>query len=161
MKYLEAPNILPTYEPAKSIFLAGSITGAENWQETVTKRLLPHYHIFNPRREYFDVHDKSVEKEQITWEYQHLNIANNLLFWFSYETLAPITLFEYGFYLNKYLQYPLTRFHELGQIFIGIHPEYKRKNDVLIQTRLRSPKIADSIVFDLDELIQKTIDLRH
>lgn len=150
MRYIEAPN-MPVINGdiydvcsfySKSIFLAGSITGAENWQLKAAEKLIHHYNVFNPRRKNYDVMDPALE-EQITWEFKQLRECRNILFWFSWETNAPITLFEYSKELmrNK-------------NLFIGIHPDYKRKNDVLIQTKLERPDLAKSIVFSLDELIE-------
>ena len=38
---------------------------------------------------------------QINWEYLALRKASYISFWFAAETLAPITLFEYGYHLAK------------------------------------------------------------
>ena len=144
--YLEAPNTLEEKDynnGCQSVFLGGSITGANDWQKSVAEKLLPHYHVFNPHRENFDVNNPEDEELQITWEYEHLNKAHKILFWFSFETFAPITLFELGAFYNR------------RQIFIGIHPEYKRKNVVVIQMKLRG--ITD-ICYDLDTLVQNVVE---
>jgi hypothetical protein len=41
-------------------------------------------------------------------------------------------------------------------IFIGIHPDYKRKEDVEIQVRLMRPEI--SVVYDLESLSSQVKD---
>lgn len=149
-QYVVAPNREPNDFPAaqeqkNSIFLAGSITGAGNWQTDTANKLRSRFHVFNPRRDNFNVSDPKVEREQITWEFSYLNYCRNILFWFAPETLAPITLFELGTVLE-------LGFRGEKNIFIGIHPDYKRKNDVLIQTELRAPNLLKNIVFDIDEL---------
>lgn len=150
MKYYEAPNPIPDLydrDRIKSIFLAGSITGAVNWQKEMVNIIFPYYHIFNPRRSNFDVTDSNMEKEQITWEFNALRYCPTVLFYFSSETLAPITLFEYGKMLLSH-----------KNLFVCVHPDYKRKNDVLIQTALVDQKLADRICFDLYTLADQVID---
>ena len=154
MKYYEAPNT-PNFNewvdcPSRtSLFLAGSITGAWNWQNKVTEKLSPYYNIFNPRRENYDSLIDGQERIQIKWEWQMLNHCENLLFYFSNETLAPITLFEYGKFLENTKK----------KIYVCIHPEYKRKNDVLIQTELSNRDILTRTYNDLDFTINKLIDV--
>jgi hypothetical protein len=142
--YLEAPNYANKF-PNNSIFLAGSITGAWNWQEKVAKKLLPFYSVINPRRENFNALDRRQEEIQITWEHHYLSVCKNILFYFSHETLAPITLLELGAILESAKHLPFSR-----NVYICIHPEYKRKNYVIIQTRLRNNKYSKYIFDDLD-----------
>lgn len=129
----EIPLHLPLEYFKDNLFLAGSISGAEDWHKKVISykdgALLEHYNIFNPRRKHFDVSDLKMEEDQISWEFQMINqYCKNILFWFSWETVAPITLYEYGRVLANYRHY--------NNIFVGVHPDYKRKRDVEIQTRL-------------------------
>jgi hypothetical protein len=152
MKYIEAPNQIKIEEPEKSIFLAGSITGAWNWQEEIMRKLIGTLNVVNPRREIFNVFDKNVEKEQISWEFHKLREVKNVLFWFSHETLAPITLFEYGSALERYLKGDLTN------IFVGIHPDYQRKNDVIIQTELNAPELLKNFTSSIDDLSKIILD---
>lgn len=129
----EFPSDTKSWNPSNNLFLAGSISSAEDWHQKAIEyfdgSLLKYYNIFNPRRKDFDVNDRDMEEQQICWEFQMINkYCKNILFWFSYETVAPITLYEYGRVLANYKNY--------DRIFVGIHPEYKRKRDVEIQTRL-------------------------
>lgn len=130
MKVISAPT--PFCEP--TLFLGGSISGAWNWQQYAIDRLsgldVP-LTVFNPRRENFDISDQTMERQQIEWEFRHLRMADALLFWFSGETLAPITLFELG-------RHSIIAGRPL---FIGIDPNYKRKRDVEIQMSLINPQI--------------------
>jgi len=125
-----------------TLFLAGSISNAADWQTYTEERLSKCLHTVNPRRDNFDKSDPSMEREQITWEYEHLEYSGILPFYFSHETVAPITLFEYGCYLETD-----------KEIYVAIHPDYPRKNDVIIQTELRHPFLAKKIRFDLDDSI--------
>lgn len=129
--YLEAPNRSDKIRYKQALFLAGSITGAYDWQSYAAKKLSM-YDVVNPRRANYSTIDPAVEREQITWEFDHLKRCGNILFWFSHETLAPITLFEYGSMLRKIVE----RYDDVQRIFVGVHPDYKRKNDVIIQTEL-------------------------
>jgi|SRR5882724_2407287 len=152
--YLEAPNRLDRYSSidlSRTIFLAGSITGAWDWQKEAADILLPHFNIFNPRRDNFDTSDKNAERIQITWEYQHLDLAEITLFYFAPETLAPITLLEYGKQLLK------SKYAPFRKTYVTIHPDYKRKNDVLIQTQLENPTILKNCYENLHEMYQAII----
>ena len=154
---LQAPIYLPNYHQldlARTIFLGGSISGAANWQTEATKLLLPHFHIFNPRRDHYEKLDPAVEREQITWEFQHLNLAEIALFYFSHETVAPITLFEYGKQLIK------MRYAPFRKTYVCIHPNYARKNDVLIQTQLEQPELVKCIFDDLPTMCAAIIKER-
>lgn len=129
----EFPLDVESLKPSNNLFLAGSISSAEDWQTKVIQynhgELFKYYNIFNPRRKDFDVNDRDMEEQQICWEFQMINkYCKNILFWFSYETVAPITLYEYGRVLSHYYNY--------DRVYVGIHPDYKRKRDVEIQTKL-------------------------
>jgi len=152
--YLEAPHYLGDKKIdnwQKTVFLAGSITGAENWQNRAASKLIDHFNIFNPRRADFDTSNKKEERAQIIWEWTLLNIAEIVLFYFSHETLAPISLFELGALLEQ------QKTHSYKKLYICIHPEYKRKNDVIIQTELRNTQFARNIKFNLDETLNLII----
>lgn len=153
MKYIEAPNYdihIATLDPETCLFLGGSISNARDWQADILKMkfadytLLDRYNVFNPRRKAFDISDPKAEQEQILWEHHCINhLCRNLIFWFSSETVAPITLFEYGKALKT---------HDHSKIFVGVDPAYPRKNDIIIQTRLENPDLEDRIVHDLYDL---------
>ena len=112
--------------------------------------------VFNPRRANFPIHDPTAANAQITWEYQHLRKAHNILFWFPCETLCPIVLYELGFQLGRALAHPPLHAYELPKLFIGVHPEYQRRQDVEIQAKLA--EIESPIAYSLDELAQNVVD---
>lgn len=149
--YIEAPNYLKTSDfENKAIFLGGSITGAYDWQARAAQRLVEAgFQVFNPRRRGYDKLIEGIEDEQIEWEYLHLEATLIHLYWFSHETLAPITLFELGCYLHSTL-------HDKKKLYVGTHPNYQRKNDVRIQIGLRTR--GNVPIFDnLDAMIDKII----
>jgi DNA mismatch repair protein MutH len=123
-----------------SIFLAGGISGCSDWQAEIVAQLadMPIV-LLNPRRAHFPMHDPAAAEAQITWEHEHLRRALAVLFWFPCETLCPITLYELGAWsmTNK-------------PLFVGMHPDYQRRQDVEIQTRLVRPDV--DIVCSLEAL---------
>lgn len=154
MFYFEAPNQIALCQIKdwdRAVFLGGSITGAANWQNAAKTLLQDKFHILNPRRENFDVTDPENERTQITWEYKMLEAAGIILFYFSWETMAPITLFELGKCLRA------AKYQSWKKIYICVHPEYKRRNDVLIQTELESFEVGKKIRFDLVETCEMII----
>ena len=133
----------------KQIFLAGSITGAWNWHDEaikmMQKEISDEYILFNPRRNDWDENASEDDiADQIRWEeYRIFTLANRVMFWFSHETLAPITLFELGTLLPK-----------STKLFVGVDPEYKRKLDVEIQVQIKRPflRVFNSLVDTVDAL---------
>ena len=148
MRYIEFPEIYNgSNEP--SIFLAGGITDCPDWQEEVVEMLAESTDVdlvlLNPRSKYFPihVHDPNASFGQIKWEFDHLRKASAILFWFPCETLCPIVLYQLGSWSmagNK-------------PIFVGVHPNYKRRQDVEIQTSLILPHIK--IVSSLEKLVEQ------
>jgi hypothetical protein len=76
-------------------------------------------------------------KNRLHGEYEHLQNADIIIFWFSRGSLNPIVLYELGKWGNSTNE----------QIIIGIDPEYERANDIKIQTMLARPDvfICDSL----------------
>ena len=152
MKYVEAFSLehpayyrsgpLGNIQPGEiSLFLGGGITGCRDWQAEIVEKLKDtDLVLLNPRRKHWPMNDPSASKNQIEWEYEHLQTASMIMFWFSPETLCPITLFEYGKWIvsNK-------------PLFIGCDPEYKRLEDVKTQTRLERP--YQKVFTDLDSVV--------
>jgi hypothetical protein len=135
---VEAPEVTRR----RGLFLGGGISGTANWQTEAISRLqdLPIV-IYNPRRANFDLADPSMTIEQIEWEYRHLRLADDVLFYFPETSICPITLFELGAQLMI-----------AGKcIFVGMHPDYPRRVDVEVQTRLIRPDIQ--ITYGLDALM--------
>ncbi len=139
MNYVEAPD---TYDGSgRSVFLAGGITGCPDWQSEVVNFLKGSaITLFNPRRTNFPIHDPSASEFQIKWEYDHLRKASAILFWFPCETLCPIVLYELGAWsmTNK-------------PIFVGVHPEYQRRQDVELQIKFVRPDVK--VVYSIPDLV--------
>jgi hypothetical protein len=133
MSIIQAPEKLEV--EGISCFLAGGISHCSLWQDTIIEVLENHcqkqsrsWTLLNPRREDFPANYSAAAREQIEWEFCALQKADALLFWFPMETLCPITLFELGRWIAG--DKPL---------FIGTDPEYRRRFDVEVQTRLVHP----------------------
>lgn len=142
--YLEAPNYLEDYSAVPhSVFLAGSISNCWDWQSEVSPKLLGEdITVFNPRRREFDMTDPDQSEDQISWEFAHLEYAKDIIFWFSHETVAPISLFELGKHYNK-------------TSVVGIDPKYPRQLDLEVQLRLMN--MHYKIVYSLDDLVKKAL----
>jgi len=87
--------------------------------------------IYNPRRNNFDINNPKVSEEQIKWEHKYLHDSNIIVFYFAQETLCPITLFELGAALERNIY---TTYKQ--DIIVYCEPEYSRKFDVELQTKL-------------------------
>lgn len=144
---IEAPERVGFKEGTTLIFLAGGITNCPDWQQEMIQLLLERADLIllNPRRVEFPIHDPEAAEEQIKWEHDHLRLAHAVLFWFPWQTLCPIVLYELG-------AWSMTD----KPLFIGVHPDYARHRDVEIQTDLARPDVE--IVYSLDELAKKVID---
>lgn len=139
MKYRECPEGIQAGD-RNTLFLAWGITWCPDWQSQIVQILSDtSLTLINPRRKNFDVHNKTMEQEQIIWEHENLEQSEMISFWFPQETLCPITLFELGKYLRT-----------SKKIFIGIDPEYRRRRDLEIQVPLIRPDI--SFCYSLEEL---------
>lgn len=132
--YIEAPDwtLFKQLNPSgKSIFLAGGITGCPDWQQEMRTLLQDtNLTLLNPRRKDFPIDDPTAVEGQIKWEYNHLRAASAILFWFPKETICPIVLYELG-------AWSMTD----KPIFVGVHPKYSRRQDVIIQTLLYRPEV--------------------
>jgi len=145
-QYIEAIDMVPPIYK-NSIFLAGGISGCDNWQLKAVDAFkdLP-ITIINPRRDGFDVGNMLNSVDQIKWEHKYLSESNYIMFWFPDATLCPITLYELGKCLtvNKLSNGALN-------LYIGCAPAYKRVFDVEIQSMLMG--YHRPIFKDLDSLL--------
>ena len=103
MRVIKAPN---DYSACSRpwLFLSGSIEmgAAEKWQERCEK-LLVHSPgtILNPRRDDWDstwvqTADNPQFREQVLWELEAMDKADEILLYFDPKSSAPITLLEFG-----------------------------------------------------------------
>lgn len=149
MRYIECPeNLVVTNIDEEVMFMAGGITNCPNWQQDYRSLLegVKGLVVLNPRRANFDTRKTGESEFQIEWEHRHLMRSDVVSFWFPMETLCPITLFELG----KISATPKFK------IFVGTHPDYQRKFDVIHQLALVRPEVT--VVHSLEELSQQVID---
>lgn len=146
------------FDKRPSLFLAGGITGCDDWQNEAIGLIEDEFPrnggnweinakdivVYNPRREDWDVNDPNASDEQIEWEFHHLNTATHILFWFPSESLCPITLYELGAY-TKHGSWPT----------VGTMPSYPRRFDVVKQTELRGGIVHDA----LDTTVKSAVTL--
>lgn len=143
-----APELIPaTTDDAADgpqLFLAGGITNVADWQETAVATLsgCPGT-LYNPRRVAYDHLNPALAVEQIKWEYDALDRADAILFWFADGgSPQPITLFELGSWART--DKPL---------FVGVHPDYVRAIDVHTQLGLLRPGLV--IEDTLDDVLER------
>ena len=140
---IKCPDIWNKKDDSHALFLGGGISSCPIWQEEMTELLKPtNLILLNPRRDKFDMNDPKATEYQIKWEYEHLQKATARMFWFCHETLCPITLFELGKWCQKG-----------DPLFVGAHPEYKRKIDLHVQLGLITP--AHVVSSSLKELAER------
>lgn len=163
--YVEAPNPLPYpgNSNKRSVFLAGGITDCPDWQFGASILLdLVGYDVFNPRRMNFPIDDPNAAEEQITWEFNALNLAYAIIFWFPEEEIQPIALFELGRWTQPGLFNHVTeRSSKMYKpVAIGVDPSYERRQDVEIQVSLARPNLVvhykiDDVIADIDSQVKK------
>lgn len=130
------------------VFLAGGITDCPLWQDEIVEKFNgSDLFLANPRRkEWPENHPDptAFEREQVTWEYNHLLRSNGILFWFPKETVCPITLFELGSWANR-----------PKKLFIGIEPGYSKEGTVRVQIDLE--RVGQKIHNNLDDLVDDVL----
>lgn len=171
MKVLISPARLDVSEIDASctyVFLAGGITKCWDWQdrcceliqeiasikEINTDKLI----LFNPRRLSFDTADKTASDEQITWEYDYLNLCDIFSMYFcESDSVQPICLYELGHYIPGIVsQY--SDYHEaLQHIVITAESKYARCYDVEKQLELDLGTKEKRMIFDKNEYSEEAI----
>lgn len=148
MIYIECPNVpAPNNPDYKSLFMAGGITNCPNWQMELAALLQNvDLTVLNPRRQNFPSKEENpnIDQEQISWEYTYISAADGISFWFTDATVQPITLFELG-------KASVTK----PNLFVGVDPNYMRREDVEIQLSLERPSVQ--IVYSLPDLASQVI----
>jgi hypothetical protein len=146
MRLITAPDktiiLKRRFEAKEYVFVAGGISNCHDWQAEFIKHFEnegDYLTLINPRRYDFDITNPSMSEEQIEWEYKRIQESEIMVFWFPHETLCPITLYELG-----------AAVHSNKVLFVGCHPEYKRKFDVVKQLSLVRPEIK--VCFSVDDL---------
>jgi hypothetical protein len=137
-------------------FLAGGITNCAEWQDAVLDLLKDeddHLIIFNPRRKNFPINDPSASLEQIQWEFDYLEECNIFSMYFDGPTKSdqPICFYELGRNIERMKQ----RFPNdwSKRIIISVNSNFKRVDDVIIQTMLATQgNIIVNVSDDFNEL---------
>lgn len=129
MKVITAPT---ARIPMSDMFLGGGISNCPDWQAEVISALADtDIFLLNPRRNGYLETDGTAAKQQVEWEYKALRSATSVMFWFPEETLCPITLYELGVFSEK----------RNVRLFVGTHPNYARRFDVVTQMGLTRPRL--------------------
>ena len=119
-----------------SVFLAGGITNCPNWQKEVIEGLSnTNLTVLNPRRDLFPIHDPNASEEQIKWEFEALEKCDIFSMYFAdADSDQPICMYELGRNIARMqMRFPNSW---IRRIIITADPEYRRFEDVLIQTKL-------------------------
>lgn len=149
---IKAPGILPSAilkNPAiVKIFTAGSIEmgKAEKWQDKLVRlfEYSDHVLFLNPRRDDWDsswIQDPTPGTkfhEQVSWELDHIELSDIVVFYFDPKTQSPITLLELG--------------HCLGAdktVIVCCPDGYFRKGNVVITCKRHGIEVLNTI----DELV--------
>lgn len=149
MQVLEAPQAYDPKSDDITLFLAGGISQCEDWQSEVIKTLqtiesttmpaLKNLVIFNPRRSTFDINNKNETVKQIHWEFDRLEHVDLFTMFFANSpSPQPICFYELGRNIVRMQQRFPDEFDT--RIFIGVQDGFSRKDDVLIQSDLASPR---------------------
>lgn len=127
LKVIQAPEPIGVIrESSVKLFLAGGISGCQNWQskmiDILQKTPTSDMVIFNPRRDGDLAQEGDEASRQIAWEQAAMCRSNVISFWFPKETLCPITLFELGYAVGL-----------KKKMAVGIEPGYLREFDIRVQ----------------------------
>ena len=147
MIVITAPEKYVSQSGDVCVFLAGGITNCTNWQKEVIQTLRNKMKaideaerrlvVFNPRRDYYPVHDPSANQEQIEWEFKYLERCHIFSMYFcSGESDQPICMYELGRHLRRIATERNRTFVDCA--IVTVEDGYKRHTDVLTQGRLAS-----------------------
>ena len=140
MKLIKAPQEYLVADCEIPCFMAGGLQLCDWHDEFLSFFQEPDYPasnlvIYNPRRDNFDLSDSNMICEQIKWEFKYLNVYLNRPYIFSMyfddsKSSQPICFYELGRYLA------LLEKCEWDSVVISCHPNFSRKLDVMMQTKL-------------------------
>ena len=143
MKIITAPQSFTKKENDILLFLAGGIQNCKEWQKEFigycnefNSQYGQDLVIFNPRRDNFPIHDKNAAREQIQWEFEWLEKVDIFSMYFDGPTVSdqPICFYELGRHLNRIITKWPNEYQ--NRIVLTVSPEFKRVQDVIIQTEL-------------------------
>jgi len=151
--------MISVYEPLeyykrkekKSIFLAGGIDRAPDWQKDAIALLKKKYKdmdlaIFNPRGStQFSREDYEARGEQVKWEFMHLRYAHSIIFWFPEDAPCTTSLLELGYWLHT------------SKIAVGINPGHYKERSIKKQIDLLN-KSRVGIKVVVNPTLEDTVD---
>lgn len=168
IEIITAPEHKYLYPSAVKVFLAGGIQKCPEWQNTIIDNLKDDFDlnavvfhkkdlvVINPRREEW-LNEPDAALKQIEWEFDMIEKCDIFTMYFSSgESDQPICMYELGRNLERMKQkFP----HDWWErIIITCDANYKRVNDVVIQTALATDKKVKVVVDDKDSI--KTHSIR-
>ena len=146
VKIYQPPRSLPTGALANSLFIAGGITGAQDWQAQFARDLSDtELALLNPRRDHYNSLDPHALREQIQWEHDGLRASSAISFWFPARAMCLISLYELGSWAHWRDPNGAVK-----PLFVAVHPDYMRRENIEIQLELERPDVQ--IVSSLDDL---------
>lgn len=132
----------PEIAPNPDVFLAGGISGTEDWQAVAARALSAQgLEVANPRRPGM-LADPSLGPGQIRWEHDHLSRARTILFWFPGPGDHPIAMYELGYWLGQN-----------KDLCIGCPQKYGRRMNIQTQVDLARPDFGQ-----IDNMLKGVIE---
>ena len=141
--HIQAPDEYTLDAP--SIFLAGGTSDKDPWQFRMVSLLADSgLAVVNPLLHPYPASGSREEAEQIDWEARHFRKATAVLFWFTPQTLCPVSLFELGAVSARDIP-----------LFVGFHPDYKVKGDIGLRLQLARKDVQ--VASDLEVLATQVL----
>ena len=160
VEVITAPEHKYFYPGTLKVFLAGGICKCIKWQDMVIKDFLNDDTIglskdfndvclINPRRTDW-IEEPGAAQKQIEWEFDMIENCDVFTMYFAGgESDQPICMYELGRNILK-MQYEYPESWK-DRIVITCNSNYKRLNDVLVQTGLATDNLVKVNVVDGDE----------
>jgi len=144
MKVVLAPRIDSEHPDKLRIFLAGCAN--TDWRKEFVKYFDEDDDVvfLDPKREDWDLMNKSMMEEQVTWEFVKQKNADIMVFYYNAGSVCPITLLEFG----------LWGLSKGTPMVVGVTSDYEKHDDIILQTKLARPETR--IVESLYELSYET-----
>lgn len=124
---------------ARSVFLAGTTSGPDDWRNSVCERLSDlAVTVYNPLRPDWDSswrEEISCEpyRKQVEWELEKQELADVIAFYFGADTDAPISLLELGLCAKQ------------RKAIVCVQEGYKKKGNVQIVCQRYGAKLVDRV----------------
>jgi rhodanese-related sulfurtransferase len=163
-----APNERFKREENIFIFLAGSIDNgeADNWQDNIIEELFnwsnikddDNIVILNPRREDWNKDIDPTQRSpylisQINWELRGMEASDIILFYFTKDSKAPISLLELGLNINKKNKKIIVYCEEGFYRQINIEETCKRYNVDFYLDSITDISLDNILVEEIDSIL--------